>query len=295
MKRFLAAMMAAMMLLLLGGCQKAKFPTIEDSQPLARKESNHLAAAQGEWMVMRSEKKGAPCLILYNKKEKKGQLIAEGEYHSPGILDESVFYQAEETGDLYRLDLSTGESACILPSVEQYQVRDGLVYYLIHGNLYTYRLDYGTQMPLKTGYEVDDFWLTDFGVYYYTAKKQLLMVLPYGATDRIVCAVEGAVLDVASTQGAHIAFIQKGSKANSLCTYNPADRSAKNRMRGGFSTLLAKGEKIIFAEGAAIFALDLATDQKQDWGGQKAENVQLLPDCALFYNGNTSAIRHYPE
>ena len=299
MKRILAAFMAAMLLVTLAGCKEAPLPAVEDVTVYARKESNTLAAEQGDWMVLRSEKDGAPGLLLYNKKEKTGRFLLEGAYKNPGLWGNRVYFQAEDTGDLYYFDLATATHQLLLVAVEDYQIRDGLLYYTVAGALFTQRLDLGIQKKVETGYGVDDFWITDYGVYYYTAEKQLLMVLPHGSDgDRIVCAPEGAVLDVVTTKGAHLAFIQKGekgSKGNILCTFDPADRVVLSHLEGEFSALQLVGQKVVVAEGAALYAIDLSTDQKEDWGGKEADSVQFLSDCAVFYTGNESSIRFYPE
>ncbi len=292
----MAALMAALLLLCLAGCKEGALPTIEDTAPYARKQSNTLVAAQGDWMVMRAEKNGAPGLLLYNKEEKSGRFLLEGAYKNPGLLGNQVFYQAEDTGDLFSFDLATETEKLLVAGAEDYQVFDGVVYYTAKGVLYTRRLDLGLQKTVKTGYAVDDFWLTDYGVYYYTAEKQLLMVCPNGMEgDRIVCSPEGAVLDVETTKGAHIAFIQKGSKGNFLCTYNPADKAVSQHLNGDFTAVQMVGETVVLADGKSLCAIDLSTDKKEDWGGIEAESVQLLSDCAVFYTGNESAIKYYPE
>lgn len=299
MKRMFAALMAVLLLVTLAGCKEAPLPTVEDVTVCARKESNTLAAAQGDWMVMRSEREGVPGLLLYNKKEKTGRFLLEGAYINPGLLGNRVYFQAEDTGDLYYFDLATATQQLLLAAVEDYQIRDGLLYYTVSGTLFTRRLDLGVQKELSTGYGVDDFWITDYGVYYYTAEKQLLMVLPHDSKgDRIVCTAEADVLDVVALEGARIAFVQRGEnggKGNILCTFNPADRAVLRHLEGDFTALQTVGKKVVLAEGKSLRAIDLSTDEKEDWGGKEADSVQLFADCAVFYTGNESSIRFYPQ
>lgn len=299
MKKMIAALLAAMMLTALAGCKEAPLPTVEDSEVYARKGSNTLAAAQGEWMVLRAEKNGNAGLLLYNREQKQGHFLVEGAYKNPGLLGNCVYFQEEDTGDLYRYDLAGKEQELLIPAVEQYQVYDGLVYYTVENVLYTHRLDLGIQKEVKTGYEVARFWLTEFGVYYYTAQKQLLMVRPFGSeVDRIVCAPQGEVLDMEPTKGAHIAFIQRGEnggKGNILCTYNPSNRAVLEHFYGKFTALQMVDQKAVVAEGSSLWSIDLTTDQREDWGGAEAQIVQLLTDCAVYYTGNESSIKVYPK
>ncbi len=299
MKKILAAFMAAILLVGLAGCKQAPLPAIEDETAYARKEANTLAAEQGDWMVMRAEKNGAPGILLYHKKEKTGRFLLEGGYCNLGLLGNRVYFQAEDTGDLYDYDLAAGTQQLLLSGVEQYQVWDGMIYYTVEGTLKARRLDLGIEKTVKTGYAVDRFWITDYGVYYYTAQKQLLMVCPHSIEgDRIVCDAPAEVLDVAAIQGARIAFVQKGEKGgkgNILCTYKPADGAVSQHLTGKFAAVQMVGERAVVSDGAALYAIDLTTNKKEDWGGNEAQSVQLLSDCAVFYTGNDSSIRFYPE
>ena len=69
-----------LLLISLGGCAKAEYPSVEDTFANALDGGNAYAAEQGDWIAMKSQGEDGKGILLYNKTEQKSRLIVQGDY-----------------------------------------------------------------------------------------------------------------------------------------------------------------------------------------------------------------------
>ena len=300
MKRIVSVLAVILLLLSLFGCAKEEYPQIEDTFANALDWGNTYAAEQGDWIAMRSQGKEGQGILLYNKKEQKSRFLVKGDYKNIGLLENKVFYcTADAQSALYYFDLSAGEIHPLAANVRRYQVREGFVYYATTemDALYTVHLQSGAQSSVKLSYAPENFWWTDYGLYYYAKENHRLMVLPNGADlDRFVLQSERPVLDLASVKGAQFLFLCQGEGENVLCSFNPADRQIKEHYQTAADHFAYTRDRAVLLQNADLCSVDPSTDQAYAWGRiEGATDVQLLSDCAVSYREGVPAIDYYAK
>ncbi|PWM43175.1 MAG: hypothetical protein DBX52_00030 [Clostridiales bacterium] len=301
-KRFLFWLAMLAVLCTFTGCQ-SKLPTVEDTFSTAVSWGNYLAAEQGEYLAMRGEKDGKPGLILYHKPGQKAYFLLEGDVYQIGLLGNRVFYKIRETNDLHCFTLSTREDALLEEDVYAYQVHGNTLYFIKkeRGNYYyTIDLQTGTKGTVETGYTVDSLYLTDYGFYYYDDGRDLLMVRPADNNlDRIVYKGNSeTVRDVISLGGADIAFLATNDNTGvvTLISYKASENKTTEHLSGSFTHFnVAKGHAVVI-ENQTIYAVDAANKKTYTWGSVDSfENIEIMSDCVILYNGNKAGIQYYPE
>lgn len=310
-KRLLSFLMIAVMLLAFTGCGGA-FPHVEDTFANGVQYGNTLAAEQGEYLAMRGGKDDQPMVFLYHKPTGESYEIAEGEVYQIALLDNTVFYKTLNDECLYAYDLTAKDPeealTVLLDYALNYQVRDGVVYYLDdeHGTyLKTYDLATGIQGQLNTGYTVDAFWLTDYGMYYCDDNKGALMVLPWGAdVDRIVAIQEETIYrDVYAVQGADILYLKVDDNTGEavICQYKASQNKSTEYLTGTFDNFQYANGQAITVQDNELVAVNIAEGQTYTWGAIDTEYdyLQIMSDCLIFYSDDDNAlkatIQYYPE
>ncbi len=307
MKKILSLMMITALMLSLCGCEM-RYPTIADTEANALAYGNTLAAEQGEYIAMRGSKEDAATLFLYHKPSQKSYPIVSADVYQIGLLNNTVFYKNVNNDCLYSYNLATKEHKILMDYCMNYQVRDGVVYYLgeEHGNyLNTYDIVSGTFGKLETNHMVNAFWLTDYGMYYCSDEENLLGVLPWGEkADRIVAIEEGMIYrDVCGVSGADCLYLKVNNETEeaTICQYKASKNRAVDLMSGTFDNYAYTRGHAVTEQDGTIYAVNVADGKTYTWGTVDTEYdyIQMMSDCMVFYSEEDSAmtatIQYYPE
>ncbi|MBQ8600865.1 MAG: DUF5050 domain-containing protein [Clostridia bacterium] len=305
-KTFLPIVTVLAILLSLTGCE-VRYPKIENTFSNAISYGNTLAAEQGDYLAMRGGVEETPTLFLYHKTSQKSYPIVAADIYQIGLLDNTVFYKNVNNDCLYSYNLETKEHKILIEHAMNYQVRDGVVYYLTeeHGNyLSTYDIASGTSDQLETGNVVDAFWLTDYGMYYCDDEKNVLMVLPWGEkVDRIVAIEEGMIYrDVYGISGSDCVYLKINNETAeaTICHYKASQNKATEYITGYFDNFIYTRDHAVTEQDGTVYAVNPAEGKTYTWGTVDTEYdyIQFMSDCMIFYNDDDTAmsaiIQYYP-
>lgn len=307
MKKILLLITVFAVLLNCTGCQ-VRYPTIEDTEANALAYGNTLAAEQGEYLAMRGSMDDVATLFLYHKPSQKSYPIVTADVYQIGLLDNTIFYKNVNNDCLYSYNLATKEHKILMDYCMNYQVRDGVVYYLdeAHGNyLNTYDIATGTFGKLETNHTVNAFWLTDYGMYYCTDDEYLLGVLPWGEkVDRVIAKEEGMIYrDVSGISGADCIYLKVNNETAeaTVCHYKASQNRATEYITGYFDNYAYTRGHAVTEQDGTIYAVNIAEGKTYTWGTVDTEYdyIEIMSDCMIFYNDDDSAmtatIQYYPE
>lgn len=307
MKKILSLLSVFALLLCLCGCE-VRYPKIADTEANALSYGNTLAAEQGDYMAMRGSKGEQPTLFLYHKKSQKSYPIVAADVYQIGLLNNTVFYKDVNNDCLYSYDLATKEHKILMDYCMNYQVRDGVVYYLdeAHGNfLNTYDIASGTFGKLETHHTVNAFWLTDYGMYYCADDENLLGVLPWGEkVDRVIAKEEGMIYrDVSGISGGDCLYLKVDNETSesTICHFKASQNRATEYISGYFDNYAYTRGHAVTEQSGTIYAVNLADGKTYTWGSVDTEYdyLQIMSDCMVFYSEEDSAmsatIQYYPE
>lgn len=307
MKRIIAICLTA--LLLLTSCGGQAIPSAEQEQLQIEdvfangvKWGNRLAAEQGDWVALRGIHEGKTGLMLYHKNDETASFLLEGEVCNIGLLGNQIYYQFEGETPLYRIELATKKSGQLLGDCAAYQVRQDRLYYLTtahKGRLEYLDFELGFPRTMETDFAVDDFWLTDSGLYYRNEERGLLRFIPHDSSieQLIYQSYEVTVRDVVAVEGEQIAFLAVGKEGSAaLMSYDPATKKAQEHLLLGGTHLNFADGHAVTVEGGHIYAADLNTDKLYDWGAvAEHQTPQLLSDCVILYREGQPVFQYYPK
>lgn len=291
------------------GCE-VRYPKIEDTFENGLKYGNTAMAEQGDYLAMRGNKDGNPALFLYHKPSEKKYHILTADVYYISLFNNRILYKKTINDCLYSYDLQTKEHIILTEYASHYQVRDGFVYYVgkkTDNFLFKYDLSTGVETKIETGYHVDFFWLTEYGLYYANDERNLLMVLPWGEkVDRIVAKEEGAVFrDVMSLGGADILYLKIINMESSatLTSYKASKKETKELFTGSFDFYNLVDGHAVFVHDEDVCAVRLSDGMVLDWGDTLEDYafIQVMSDCVVYYfeDEETSAIslsiQYYPD
>ena len=310
MKKSIVALLLILTLLLgLTGCEE-RFPKVKDTFANGLNYGNTLAAEQGDYLVLRGGKEGVPGVFLYHKPSRKTQFIVSNDVYHIAFCDNVVYYKNLNNDCLYSYDLQTKEHRILLEVCLNYQVRDGVVYYLDdeHGNyLKTYDIANAAGGKLETSYTVDSFALTDYGMYYSDDTKGILMVLAWGAKmDRVVASQTGMIYrDVEAVDGADVVYLRVNNETAeaTLCSYKAAKNQTTDLLTGAFDHHQYTNGYSVVIHDDTICAVNVADGTTENWGATDEDYayVQIMSDCVIYYNETDedsalkASIQYYPE
>ncbi len=300
-----------MIALLLGLCScEERLPTVKDTFANGLNYGNTLAAEQGDYLALRGGKDGKAAVFLYHKSSQKTHHVVSNDVYHIALSNNTVYYKSLNNDCLYSYDLKTKEHRILLEVCLNYQIRNGVVYYLTeqHGNyLNTYDIATGTGDRLETSYTVDSFALTDYGMYYCDDTKGFLMVLAWDAKmDRVVAAQEGMIYrDVEAVEGADVVYLRvdNNTAETTICSYKAAKNQTTDLLSGAFDQLhYTRGHAVVIHD-EKITAVQVSDGAVSSWGNTPEEYtyVQLMSDCAIYYNETEeddalkATIQYYPD
>ncbi len=310
MKR-VVVLCVALLFLLMAGCGKEQALPVDEPEVLVIEDTfsnglkwgNRFAAEQGDWIAMRGEQEGKVGLMLFHKEETNATFLLEGDVCNIALLGNVIYFQMMEEDTLYAYDVATKECRSLLSDCISYQVRDGQVYYLSaadHGRLQRFDLAQKQTETVKTDNIVDDFWLTDYGIYYRCDEKGTLMVREYGADQEqlIYQNKKKKAQDLVAIEGAKVAFLAAAEDGQSvLCSYHPAENKVVEHLNLAFDHLnVSDGYVVTVENGSHIYAVDVSEDKVYDWGTiDEHRYPQIMSDCLILYQGNRPVFRYYSE
>ena len=302
-KRWISILLLVALLLSLAGCSEGAPVSVEDTFENAIVWGNTRAAEQGDYLAMRSENNGAPALILYNKKTEKADVLVEDDVYHIGFGGNRIFFKTVGTDRLYCYELETKKIKTVDPSVYSYQVWNNTLYFINgeHGNYYyTVDLETMAKTQVETGYTVDRLYLTDYGVYYYDDTRDILMVSPHREQlERLVYhCVNATMQSVISMGGANVMMLVASDQDESatLISYHAAQNKTVRHLTGSFSHFnFTNGYAVtVNSKNHTVFAVDPAAEKNYTvCGVGEYENVQIMSDCVILYNGNRSEIQYF--
>lgn len=321
MKKLWIYLVLAALLLTVPSCSKFSVE-IKNTFENGLDYGNTLVAEQGDYLAMRGGKDDAPALFIYHKPSGESRYILSADVYQIALCDNTVFYKKTVNDCLYAYDLGEEDNhRILLEEALSYQVRDGMVYYLVseHGKyINTYDLATGTVGKLETGYTVDSFALTEYGMYYSDDTAGVYLVLPWGETrDRIVAAETDHIFRDAHSidGGADMVYLKVNNLTGdaSVCVYRAAKNETKTLLThtldatADLENINVTRGKVVTLYNKTICAIDIETGETESWGAIKedfqTEGVlpQIMSDCVIYYiedEENTAlkaSIQYYPE